>query len=119
MADPVPETGDPLTAIAKRYLRVTCACMTPNSQRFEDLVQLARQFQVEGVIDLAWQFCQPFEIEAFRVKELVKDRLGLPFLHVVTDYGDADLGQLKIRVEGFLEQITARRGGQNGLHRSA
>jgi benzoyl-CoA reductase/2-hydroxyglutaryl-CoA dehydratase subunit BcrC/BadD/HgdB len=118
VADPVSENGDTITAIAERYLRVTCACMTPNTQRFEDLVDLARHFQVEGVIDLAWQFCQPFEIESYRVKELVKERLGLPFLHIVTDYGDADQGQLKIRVEGFMEQITARRGGRDGLHRS-
>jgi benzoyl-CoA reductase/2-hydroxyglutaryl-CoA dehydratase subunit BcrC/BadD/HgdB len=108
---------DPLTAIAERYLRVTCACMSPNSQRFKDLAHLAETFQVDGVIDLAWQFCQPFEIESYRVKELVKEALGLPFLHVVTDFGDADAGQLKIRVEGFLEQIMARR--QHGLHRSA
>lgn len=108
---------DPLTAIAERYLRVTCACMSPNSQRFKDLAYLAETFQVDGVIDLAWQFCQPFEIESYRVKELVKEELGLPFLHVVTDFGDADAGQLKIRVEGFMEQIMARR--QHGLHRSA
>jgi benzoyl-CoA reductase/2-hydroxyglutaryl-CoA dehydratase subunit BcrC/BadD/HgdB len=117
VADPVSTADDPVTAIARRYLRVTCACMTPNSQRFEDLAHLAERFQVDGVIDLAWQFCQPFEIESYRVKELVKERLGLPFLHVVTDYGDADVGQLKIRVEGFMEQIMARR--RHGLHRSA
>jgi benzoyl-CoA reductase/2-hydroxyglutaryl-CoA dehydratase subunit BcrC/BadD/HgdB len=117
VADPVSEAGDPITAIARRYLRVTCACMTPNSRRFEDLAHLARVFRADGVIDLAWQFCQPFEIESYRVKELVRERLGLPFLHVVTDYGDADVGQLKIRVEGFIEQIKARR--RHGLHRSA
>ena len=117
VSDPVSEEGDPITAIAARYLRVTCACMSPNSQRFKDLAYLAAFFQVDGVIDLAWQFCQPFEIESYRVKELVKDELGLPFLHVVTDFGDADAGQLKIRVEGFLEQIEARR--RHGLHRSA
>jgi benzoyl-CoA reductase/2-hydroxyglutaryl-CoA dehydratase subunit BcrC/BadD/HgdB len=117
VADPVSEEGDPITAIARRYLRVTCACMTPNSQRFEDLAHLTEIFQVDGVIDLAWQFCQPFEIESYRVKEQVKEQLGLPFLHVVTDYGDADVGQLKIRVEGFMEQIMARR--RHGLHRSA
>lgn len=117
VADPVSESGDPITAIAARYLRVTCACMSPNSQRFKDLAHLAQTFQVDGVIDLAWQFCQPFEIESYRVKELVKEELGLPFLHVVTDFGDADAGQLKIRVEGFLEQIMARR--RHGLHRSA
>lgn len=117
VSDPVSEAGDPITAIARRYLRVTCACMSPNTQRFKDLAYLAERFQADGVIDLAWQFCQPFEIESYRVKELVKKELGLPFLHVVTDFGDADAGQLNIRVEGFLEQIEARR--RHELHRSA
>ncbi|WP_163338732.1 double-cubane-cluster-containing anaerobic reductase [Desulfopila sp. IMCC35008] len=100
---------DPLVAIAKRYLRVTCACMTPNNQRFEDLERLTGEFQIDGVIDLAWQFCQPFEIESYRVRELVKDKLGLPFLHVVTDYSHSDTEQLRIRIEGFMEQIATRK----------
>jgi benzoyl-CoA reductase/2-hydroxyglutaryl-CoA dehydratase subunit BcrC/BadD/HgdB len=78
---------------------------------------LAEEFYIDGVIDLAWQFCQPFEIESYRVKELVKDRLGLPFMHIVTDYSVSDVGQLRIRAEGFLEQIMARRF--HGLHRSS
>ena len=100
---------DPIEAIAKRYLRVTCACMTPNSQRFIDLERLIEEFTIDGVIDLAWQFCQPFEIESYRVKELVRDKLGLPFLHVVTDYSQADTEQLRIRIEGFMEQIATRK----------
>jgi benzoyl-CoA reductase/2-hydroxyglutaryl-CoA dehydratase subunit BcrC/BadD/HgdB len=103
------ENEDPIVAIAKRYLRVTCACMTPNSQRFDDLERLCREFHIDGVIDLAWQFCQPFEIESYRVKELIKDKLGLPFLHVVTDYSKSDTEQLRIRVEGFMEQIATRK----------
>ena len=57
------------------------------------------------MVDLAWQFCQPFEIESYRVRELVRDKLGLPFLHVSTDYSTQDVGQLKVRVEGFMEQV--------------
>lgn len=106
---PRPGSRDPIEAIAERYLRVTCACMTPNTQRFTDLERLARDFAVDGVLDLSWQFCQPFELESHRVKELVCDRLGLPFLHVVTDYSQSDIGQLHVRIEGFLEQIAVRR----------
>ncbi len=100
---------DPIEAIAKRYLRVTCACMTPNNQRFYDLERLAAEFMVDGVIDLAWQFCQPFEIESYRVRELVTQKLNLPFLHVVTDYSQSDTEQLRVRIEGFLEQINTRK----------
>ena len=107
--DLIDETLPPLEAIAQRYLRVTCACMTPNSARFTDLERLVEEFRIDGVIDLAWQFCQPFEIESYRVRELVKDKLGLPFLHVVTDYSTRDVGQLQVRVEGFMEQIFAAR----------
>lgn len=107
--DLIDESLPPLEAIARRYLRVTCACMTPNTARFTDLERLIREYQVDGVIDLAWQFCQPFEIEAYRVRELVKGKLGLPFLHVVTDYSSQDEGQIKVRVEGFMEQIRASR----------
>jgi len=99
---------DPIVAIARRYLRVTCACMTPNGQRFEDLERLIDEFRIDGVVDLAWQFCQPFEIESYRVRELVKGKLGLPFLHVVTDYSQSDTEQLRVRVEGFMEQIAVR-----------
>ncbi len=106
---PMDSGDDPVTAIAKRYLRVTCACMTPNSRRFEDLERLVQEFAIDGVIDLAWQFCQPFEIESYRVGELIREKLGLPFLHVVTDYSQSDTEQLRVRVEGFMEQIAVRK----------
>ncbi|MGB3222658.1 MAG: double-cubane-cluster-containing anaerobic reductase [Desulforhopalus sp.] len=107
--DLVDEKKPPLEAIAERYLRVTCACMTPNEQRFSDLDRLCKEYNIDGVVDLAWQFCQPFEIESFRVRELISTKLGLPFLHVTTDYSSQDEGQLKVRIEGFMEQIQAAR----------
>ncbi|MFH1075571.1 MAG: double-cubane-cluster-containing anaerobic reductase [Pseudomonadota bacterium] len=115
LEDPVDETKDPLTAIAERYLRVTCSCMTPNTRRFKDIDRLITEFQIDGVIDLTWQFCHTFNIESYRVGELVKQKHGLPFLHVVTDYSQSDIGTLRVRVEGFLEQITLRK--QNADHR--
>ena len=113
----VDEGKDPIVAIAERYLRVTCACMTPNTQRFHDLERLIDEFQIDGVIDLAWQFCQPFEIESYRIREWVRDKAGLPFLHVVTDYSQSDTEQLRVRIEGFMEQIAVRK--HDAIHQRA
>lgn len=107
--DLIDESKDPIHAIAERYLRVTCACMTPNNQRFNDLKRLIKEFHIDGVIDLAWQFCQPFEIESYRVGELVRNELNKPFLHIVTDFSQSDAEQLRVRIEGFVEQIMEKR----------
>ncbi len=112
--DPIDTQKDPLTAIAERYLRVTCACMTPNTTRFEDIDQLITEYKIDGVIDLTWQGCHAFNIESYRVGELVKQKHKIPFLHVVTDFSQSDIGQLRVRIEGFIEQILA--GKPNAVH---
>lgn len=105
----VDETKEPLEALAERYLQVTCACMTPNNIRFEQIDRLIQDYSIEGVLDLTWQSCHAFNIESYRVSEIVKGKHGLPFLHIVTDYSQSDIGQLRIRVEGFIEQMLQRR----------
>jgi len=105
----VDETKDPLEAIAERYLKVTCACMTPNNTRFEQIDHLIRDYSVEGVLDLTWQSCHAFNIESHRVAEIVKGKFGLPYLHIVTDYSQSDIGPLRVRIEGFIEQMMLRR----------
>jgi benzoyl-CoA reductase/2-hydroxyglutaryl-CoA dehydratase subunit BcrC/BadD/HgdB len=105
--DPIDTAKEPIVAIAERYLRVTCACMTPNDTRFADIDALITEYRIDGVIDLTWQGCHAFNIESYRVGELVRETCGIPFLHVVTDYSESDVGQLRLRVEGFIEQIQA------------
>jgi benzoyl-CoA reductase/2-hydroxyglutaryl-CoA dehydratase subunit BcrC/BadD/HgdB len=107
--DLVDENKDPIEAIAERYLRVTCACMTPNDIRFDQIDRLIRDYTIEGVLDLTWQSCHAFNIESYRVAEVVKGKHGLPFLHIVTDYSQSDIGPLRIRIEGFIEQMLLRR----------
>ncbi len=103
------EAENPIQALAERYLRVTCSCMTPNTFRFEQIDRLISEYHIQGVIDLTWQFCHTFNIESYRVSELVKGKHGLPFLHVVTDFSKSDVGQLRVRIEGFIEQMTMGR----------
>lgn len=101
----VDEEKDPLEAIAEKYLQIPCSCMTPNNGRLELIEKLIKEYQVDGVIDLTWVACHTYNIESFRVKELVKDKLELPFLHLESDYGESDLQQLKVRIDAFLEMM--------------
>ncbi len=104
----VSEEGDPLTAIAKAYLDVPCAIMSPNMHRYEALRTMCKDFSVDAVIDLTWHGCQTYAIESGRIKNFVQHDLAKPFLHLETDYSETDTEQLKVRIEAFLEMINSR-----------
>ena len=108
LASYVDEDKDPIDALAEKYLSTPCSCMTPNTDRFELIRELAEEYSVDGIVDLTWQACHTYNIESYSLKDYVKDKIGLPFLQVETDYSDSDLGQLKVRAEAFLETIPAR-----------
>lgn len=101
----VDETKEPITALAEKYLSTPCSCMTNNNGRLDLIKRLAKEYQVDGVVDLTWQACHTYNIESFTVRNFVRDELNLPFLQVETDYSDSDVGQIKVRVEAFLETM--------------
>jgi benzoyl-CoA reductase/2-hydroxyglutaryl-CoA dehydratase subunit BcrC/BadD/HgdB len=111
--EPVAEEGDPLTAIAERYLSIPCSCMSPNDGRFQLVERLAREFRADGVIDLTWQGCHTYNIESYSLKKYLREHTEAHFMQVETDYSESDTEQLKVRIEAFLEMIgRAKRGGQ-------
>lgn len=101
---PVATDKPPMEALAERYLATPCSIMSPNTARFELLDELIREFQVDAVVDLTWQACHTYNVEAARVRTFVQGK-GLPYLQIETDYSDADAEQLKVRIEAFLEML--------------
>ncbi|MGF7059433.1 double-cubane-cluster-containing anaerobic reductase [Brassicibacter mesophilus] len=101
----VDEDKDPITALAEKYLSTPCSCMTNNNGRLDLIERLSKEYQVDGIVDLTWQACHTYNIESFTVKSFAKDTLNIPFLQIETDYSDSDVGQIKVRVEAFLEGI--------------
>jgi len=106
--DLVDESGDTLEemldSLVDRYMRIDCACFTPNQERLQNIVAMARDLQVKGVIHFALNFCQPYAIEAFKVGRALEEA-GIPMLSIETDYSMEDVEQLKTRVEAFLEMV--------------
>jgi benzoyl-CoA reductase/2-hydroxyglutaryl-CoA dehydratase subunit BcrC/BadD/HgdB len=90
--------------IADRYMTINCACFTPNNERLSDIEDLAGRLKADGIIHYAIQFCTPYMMETYKVKK-VADDIKVPFLRIETDYSMEDMGQLKTRVEAFLEMI--------------
>ncbi|MBA4349189.1 MAG: 3-hydroxyacyl-ACP dehydratase, partial [Thermodesulfovibrio sp.] len=93
--------------LAERYITIDCACFTPNNERMDNIVDMTKRLKADGVIHYALQFCTPYMIEAYKAKNAV-DKTGVPFMKIETDYSMEDMGQLKTRVEAFLEMIRGR-----------
>jgi benzoyl-CoA reductase/2-hydroxyglutaryl-CoA dehydratase subunit BcrC/BadD/HgdB len=95
---------DPIVALAEKYLAIPCSCMSPNPYRLKLLENMIDDFRADAVIDLTWQACHTYNIEAFEVGKLVKSK-GLPYLHLESDYSNSDLESLKVRIEAILEMV--------------
>ena len=104
----VPETGGSLdeqfAAIADRYMKINCACFTPNTDRTKDIIRLAKEYKVDGVIDVNLKFCCLYDTEGYSVEQALKEE-GIPVLGIETDYTDADAEQLRTRIEAFVEML--------------
>lgn len=90
--------------IADRYLEIDCAVFTPNEERAENIVRLAKDYDVDGVIYYSLLFCAPYGVESYKVKKAVEEA-GVPFLYIETDYSQGDSQQIATRVQAFLEMI--------------
>jgi bzd-type benzoyl-CoA reductase N subunit len=99
----------PLEAISQRYLNnFPCARMVPSDERFNRILELARDFKVEGVISQIIRYCVPYAHDL----PLLTDRLktqGIPTLSLDVEYGTSGSGQIQTRVQAFLEMLEAKR----------
>lgn len=94
-----------MEAILDRYFKVDCAIFTPNPERLDHIVEMCDAYQADGVIHYSLQFCQPYLMESIPVEKALEAR-NIPTLRIETDYSLEDLGQLKTRVEAFVELIS-------------
>jgi benzoyl-CoA reductase/2-hydroxyglutaryl-CoA dehydratase subunit BcrC/BadD/HgdB len=96
---------DPLEALAQRYLdRFPCARMRPQQIRVDHLQKLARDYKIDGLIYENIKFCGPYG-GVFPIIRRAFKELDIPVLNLQRDYSGGGSGQVKTRVQAFLEQI--------------
>ena len=106
--DLVDESGETLEAmidaLADRYMKIDCACFTPNTERLDNVAELAESMKADGVLHYSLLFCQPYSHESLKVDKTLQAK-GIPMLNVETDYSMEDVEQLKTRIEAFVETL--------------
>ena len=91
-------------AIAERYMNINCACFTPNSGRVDDILRLAKEYKVDGIIDVNLKFCNLYDTEGYLVEKAMNEA-GIPVLGIETDYTDSDAQLLRTRISAFIEML--------------
>ena len=103
----VEPSDDLLNTLAHRYLmkRTPCAFMRLAFKRRLDFIRkLAEDFHVDGVLWYQLKYCETWDIEYHFFSKKLKE-IGLPMLQLESEYDVSDRGQLKTRIEAFLEMI--------------
>lgn len=98
--------GDPIEAIADRYIRraVCPAKHLSNTARAEDLVAAAKAHHADGVIFLLLKFCDPHAFDYPYLKQALDDA-GIPSLLFEVEDRMPPEGQLRTRFETFTEML--------------
>ncbi|KFL32994.1 MULTISPECIES: double-cubane-cluster-containing anaerobic reductase [unclassified Sulfurospirillum] len=97
--------------LMNRYSKIDCACFTPNTGRTEKIIQMYKDRKADGVIYYTLSFCHTYNVESHLVTEALAKE-GIPCLVIESDYSPEDAGQIKTRVEAFLESISFKQKAQ-------
>jgi benzoyl-CoA reductase/2-hydroxyglutaryl-CoA dehydratase subunit BcrC/BadD/HgdB len=98
---------DPLLAIANYYVaeRPSCARMfTEYEKRYEYIQDMIKNFNVDGAIFERLTFCEMWGFEQFSLTNDFRD-WGVPLLCMDREYQLSGVGQLRTRVQAFLETM--------------
>ncbi len=99
--------GDLYQSLARGYLvdRVPCAFMRDSAKkRLDFALKLVKDFNVSGVIWYELLCCETYDSESYYFAHEMSER-NIPMLILESDYGTADTGQLKTRIEAFIEIV--------------
>ncbi|NLV86847.1 MAG: 2-hydroxyacyl-CoA dehydratase [Clostridiales bacterium] len=97
---------DVLTSIADYYLkRVVCPRMMDVHEELHDfIIQSVREFSCDGVIYQRMQNCECWGGENILLEKKLKD-VGIPQITVEREQHMANIGQLAVRAEAFIEMV--------------
>ena len=104
---------DVLTQICRHYMEVSeCARYISDEkvlQRRETADRLAKEFKAEGIIYEQMKYCDYWGFERALVSHIMHDEYGWPVLSIDRLYNNGNSGQLRTRVQAFVESLEIKR----------
>jgi predicted CoA-substrate-specific enzyme activase len=101
----IKEYGDPYDALAEGYIdQFPCSRMKPIETRLDMSVQSALDYHAEGVLFAYLKFCPCYgQIKNQFLRKY--QAVNIPVLELPFDYSPSDEGQLRTRLEAFIEVL--------------
>jgi benzoyl-CoA reductase/2-hydroxyglutaryl-CoA dehydratase subunit BcrC/BadD/HgdB len=103
----IDDTGDPFQSLTKGYLidRVPCGFMRDSTgKRLEFALELVNDFKVDGIVWYELLCCETYDSESYYFAKKMAER-NIPMLILESDYDTSDTGQIKTRLEAFMEIV--------------
>lgn len=108
------EQDDPFRALADGYLdQAPCARMKTLEDNVAFSGKLAREYNADGVLYVYLKFCSCYGVTKKGFLDHFQQQ-DIPVLDISSDYSESDHGQLKTRIEAFVEVLNAKRSADNG-----
>lgn len=101
------EASDPLEALARYYLadRPSCPRLYGSQERRSRFaIQMFQDFGCDGIVGEKMVFCDQWNVEQYLLGGDLKEA-GIPFLSLERSYVSEGMGQLKTRVQAFIETM--------------
>lgn len=101
------KAGDPLQALAQYYIadRYSCPRMFQDYPRRAALVsEMIRDFKVDAIIGERLLFCDIWTVEHYQLGKELRPQ-GIPYMQLDREYVLGGIGQLRTRVQAFLETL--------------
>ena len=100
------EDSEPVAALAKRYIQrsISCHRMIDYQHRLDFMKDLLQEFKVDGIIVARMKYCDNWACDGAMIKHKAQED-GLPCLILEREHLMSAVGQMRTRVQAFLETI--------------
>ena len=107
------DTEDALTQICRAYMyRGQCPRYMDSTKmdaRRDYVAALAKEYGADGVIYQQMKFCDPWAYEKMLGSHILREEFGYPVLTVDRPYAIGSSGQMRTRVQAFVESISIKK----------
>ena len=101
------EGEDPIHALAQYYVADRHSCprtFGEHERRAEFVREMVREFKVDGVVGERLSFCDQWGFAQYSIESDMKEN-GTPYLPLEREYILSGVGQLRTRIQAFLETL--------------
>jgi len=97
--------GEPIKALADTYFmkRVQPAWCRPWDETIDNLINLTKEFKVDGVLWYQLMYRDGYDMMSFHFEKVLNEKTGVPMLKLESDYDTSEKGPFKTRLETFVQ----------------